>query len=238
VALALGAVLARALTPTAGGVAAVFGIVIVVLVGFAFLALLILFVVASVMATRYRFEEKQRRNVQEGQHGERGVSNVLAHILIPTALALATVLPDHPLSLPAAGVLYTGALAFGAADTFGSEFGVLAGGARSILTLQPVTPGTNGGVSATGEIWALAGAVTTAVVGFGLLALFATPAVAPGRFVTLVAFAGFVGCQVDSVLGETLENRGFLTKGTTNLFGMLAAVGIAAAGLALTGGFA
>ena len=150
VALALAATLARALTPAAGIVAAVFGAVIVVAAGYAFLALLILFVVASVLATRYRFSEKKARQVQEGKSGERGVSNVIAHILIPTGLALAVVHNPPLVPVPAIAVLYASALAFGAADTFGSEFGVLAGKARSILTLRPVTPGTNGGVSSDG----------------------------------------------------------------------------------------
>jgi uncharacterized protein (TIGR00297 family) len=236
IALALGAVLARALTPAAGAVAAVFGITIVVLVGFAFLALLILFVVASVTATRYRFAEKERRHVQEGRHGERGVSNVLAHILLPTAIAVLAGVPTPVIPLSTATVLYASALAFGAADTFGSEFGVLAGTARSILTLRPVAPGTNGGVSTRGEGWAAVGALTTALVGLALFIVTATPTVAPARLVAIVAAAGFLGCQADSVLGETLENRGFLTKGSTNFLGMLAAVAIAAGLLAATGG--
>jgi len=229
VALALGATLARALTPAAGVVASVFGSIIVVFAGYAFLALLILFVVASVLATRYRFEEKQQRNVQEGVHGERGISNVVAHIVIPTGLALAAGWNPPVLPLPTVAVLYAAALAFGASDTFGSEFGVLAGHARSILTARPVPPGTNGGVSATGTLWAGIGAVTTGLVGYALYLLFGT-ATPPGAVIVgVAAAAGFLGCQIDSVLGETLENRGFLTKHSTNLFGMLSAVVIAGA---------
>jgi uncharacterized protein (TIGR00297 family) len=229
VALALGATLARALTPAAGVVAAVFGAVIVVSAGYAYLALLILFVVASVLATRYRFAEKKAREVQEGTQGERGISNVIAHILIPTAIALAVGWNPPAVLFPTAAVLYASALAFGAADTFGSELGVLAGKARSILTLRPVTPGTNGGISATGEFWAAIGAVTTGIVGWGLFLLFSSPAPPGALLVGVVGVAGFLGCQVDSVLGETLENRHFLTKGSTNFLGMLSSVGIAAA---------
>ena len=47
-------------------------------------------------------------------------------------------------------------------------------------------------------------------------------------FLAAVVVAGFLGCQVDSVLGETLENRGYLSKGSTNFLGMLGAVAIAA----------
>ncbi len=228
VALALGAALARALTPAAAVVAAAFGAIIVVFVGFAFLALLILFVVASVLATRYRFEVKEQRHVQEGQHGERGIANVMAHILVPTALALAAGLSPPLLPLRATTVLFASALAFGASDTFGSEFGVLAGTARSILTGRPVPAGTNGGVSANGEFWAAVGAVTTGVVGYGLYLLFGTPTPAGVVVVGVSALAGFLACQVDSVLGETLENRGWLTKHSTNFLGMVSAVLIAA----------
>jgi uncharacterized protein (TIGR00297 family) len=235
VALALGATLARALTPVAAGVAAVFGSIIVVFVGFAFLALLILFVIASVLATRYHISEKKRRKVQEGKAGERGISNVVAHIIIPTGLALAAGASPPLLSLPTTAVLYAAALAFGASDTFGSELGVLAGHARSILTARPVEPGTNGGVSAAGELWAAFGAGTTGLLGYGLYRLFGT-ATPPGAvLVVVVTVAGFLGCQIDSVLGETLENRGILTKHSTNFLGMLSSVAIAAGLLSALG---
>jgi uncharacterized protein (TIGR00297 family) len=233
--LALGVVLTRALTPLAGAVAAVFGVVIVVFAGFPFLALVILFVGASVLATRYRFEEKRRQNLQEGRSGERGVSNVVAHIIIPTGLAVAGGL-SSPLIPPAAtALLFASALAFGAADTFASEFGVLTGHARSILTGREVPPGTNGGISLNGEVFALAASATTAFAGLGLFLAFGAPVPNPILFVPLVTAAGFLACQVDSVLGEALENRGILTKGSTNFLGMLAAVVFAGAVLFLAG---
>jgi uncharacterized protein (TIGR00297 family) len=233
VALAAASVAGRALTPTAGAVAAVFGVAIVALAGFPFLTLLILFVVTTTLATRYRFEEKRRRSLQEGTAGERGVSNVLAHILIPTGLATAAGFAGSQLALFA--TLYASALAFGASDTLASEFGVLTGRARSILTLRPVEPGTNGGVSAAGEMFALAGSLVTAVVGFTIFRLFGTPVGPPAVFFVVVGVAGFVGCQVDSILGEALENRGWLTKGSTNFVGMLATVALAFGFLTLAG---
>jgi uncharacterized protein (TIGR00297 family) len=228
-ALALAAVYSGALTRIAGAVALLFGSVIVIVGGFPFLALLILFVVASTLATRYGFEEKRKRNLHEGTQGERGVSNVVAHIVIPTGLVLTSLAVPALLSEGGLAVLYSAALAFGAADTFASEFGVLAGKARSILTGRPVSPGTNGGVSAIGELWALAGALTTAIVALALFAIFSSPRVPVGVFLLAVSGAGFVGCQVDSVLGETLENPGLLTKGSTNFFGMLSSVAVASA---------
>ncbi|HTS33152.1 MAG TPA: DUF92 domain-containing protein [Thermoplasmata archaeon] len=233
VALALGAIFARALTPTAGAVAAAFGIVIVVTVGYPFLILLILFVVASVLATQYRIDEKSKKHLQEGAVGERGVSNVLAHIIVPTGLAVAMF--ASPSFFSAGAVLYASALAFGASDTFASELGVLAGRARSILTLRPVPPGTNGGVSLAGHLWGFLGALTTGVLSALLFWAFGTVTVSPLVVVGVATAAGFLACQVDSVLGETLENRGYLTKGTTNLAAMLASVALAAGFLELGG---
>jgi uncharacterized protein (TIGR00297 family) len=229
IALALVAVLTGALTPAAGLVAAVFGSVIVTLGGFPFLALLVLFVIASVLATRYGFEEKQSQSLQEGRHGERGVPNVLSHIVVPTALVTVPLLAPRLLGVTELGFLYTSALAFGASDTFASEFGVLSGHARTLLSRKEVPPGTNGGISLAGELWALVGALTTAVVGAGIFFAFRTPLLNPIWSVGAVTLVGFVGCQVDSVLGETLENRGWLTKGGTNFLAMTVAVLLAAA---------
>jgi uncharacterized protein (TIGR00297 family) len=233
--LAFGAVFGRALTPFAGTVAALFGIVIVLFAGFPYLALLVLFVAASALATRYHFDDKKRQALQEGRSGERGVSNVVAHIVLPTAVALAGGVNPPLLSSSATPLLFASALAFGASDTFASEFGVLAGKAKSILTGRPVAPGTNGGVSRLGQEFAIVGAVTTAVVGLLLFWAFRTPLPDPVLFAVTVAGAGFAGCQVDSVLGELLENRGYLSKGSTNFLGMLSAVVMAAVVLSLVG---
>jgi uncharacterized protein (TIGR00297 family) len=221
------AVRTRALTPGAGVVAAAFGSVIVILGGFGYLSLLVLFVFASVAATRYGFEQKERRHVQEGRAGERGIANVVAHIVLPTALVVA-ILPLSWIGSPPTTIpfLYVAALAFGTSDTFASEFGVLSGRARSLLTGKAVESGTNGGVSWIGTAWAVVGAGATAFAGWALLAIFSTPE--PGVAFVFPAglVAGFLGCQVDSVLGELLENRGYLSKGSTNFLGMLSSIGI------------
>ena len=233
--LAVGAVVGRALTPLGAVVAAVFGIVIVLFAGFPYLALLVLFVAASALATRYRFDEKKRQKLQEGRLGERGVSNVVAHIVIPTGIAVAGGVVPPALPANSTALLFASALAFGASDTFASEFGVLAGHAKSILSRQSVTPGTNGGVSSTGQLFALVGAGTTAVVGLLLFWAFHTSLPNVVLFVLTVALVGFTGCQVDSVLGELYENDGRLSKGATNFLGMLSAVALAALVLFLAG---
>ena len=42
----------------------------------------------------------------------------------------------------------------------------------------------------------------------------------------IVAGLGFLGCQIDSVLGAVFENRGFLTKGSVNALSIIAGVAL------------
>ena len=35
-------------------------------------------------------------------------------------------------------------------------------------------------------------------------------------YAMIAALIGWIGCQIDSLLGALLENRGFMTKGTVN----------------------
>jgi uncharacterized membrane protein len=42
----------------------------------------------------------------------------------------------------------------------------------------------------------------------------------------VVAGLGFLGCQIDSVLGAVLENRGLLNKGSVNALSIIAGVAL------------
>lgn len=224
VVLAVASVYANVLTRTAGVVAAAFGIVIVVVGGPPYLGMLILFVLGGSLATRYGWDEKKARRLAEGTKGERGVQNVLAHILVP--LGLVVLLP-WGVATPYPGLIsfaYVAAMASGMSDTLASEFGVLSKKAYSILTAKPVTAGVNGGVSVAGELWAFIGSMVTVSVGAALFFAFGGLSILPSSvelwFVGGTVL-GFAGCQIDSLLGATLENRGYLGKGSVNLLAML-----------------
>ncbi|MDE1820412.1 MAG: DUF92 domain-containing protein [Euryarchaeota archaeon] len=232
-ALSVSAIRAKVLTPAAAAVAGVFGIVIVLVGGPPYLAMLILFVLGGTLATRYGWEEKKARKVAEGKAGERGVRNVLSHIVVPMALVLLLPLRLAGGSQGLISFVYVAALACGTADTFASEFGVLSGKAVNILGGGPVKAGTNGGVSVPGELWALVGSLVTIAAGAGIFFAFG----GLGALTTSVplwfaggTFLGFLGCQIDSVLGATLENRGLIGKGAVNFLAMLA-TGLLAAGI-------
>lgn len=167
-------------------------------------------------ATRYRYHEKVKRGLQEGDEGERKTANVLYNGVVPLVLAIS--IPWVPWDRPVAAVLYLSAIAVVASDTLASEIGSLAD--RTVLITKPwrtVPPGTDGGVSGVGQVAALAGGAVVGVV--GAIAMTEIPVTPVG--VAVPAVAGFLGCQVDSVLGATVESREVVNKGEVNMISTL-----------------
>ena len=206
-----------------GSVAAfVVGLLIGVFGDVTWLFLVLFFLLSSFVATRYRFALKEALGVQEGRRGERGSSNVLANGIAPVAVAALSSLTTgraHDLS----GLVYVSVLAVAGADTLASEIGILSPNAYLISNGQKVTPGTDGAISLLGQVCALAAAVYTAFVGWLVLGVLAplvgtTPTIPANSLLILIpAAVGFLGCQIDSVLGATLERKGIIGKRSVNL---------------------
>ena len=95
--------------------------------------------------------------------------------------------------------LFLAALAAVNADTWATELGRLSGQTpRSLRDGKPVTSGTSGAVSFVGTLAALAGAVVIPLVVCTLWPLN------PAQF-ACVAWAGFLGSLIDSLLGAGLQ---------------------------------
>ena len=111
-------------------------------------------------------------------------------------------------------------------DTLASEIGSLDMRTRSILNLKAVPPGTNGGMSPTGTVAALAGAAIIALFSVALSSTAGdqTPAL---MLFTIVAVIGWLGCQIDSLLGALLENQGYIGKHTVNLLATMSGATLA-----------
>ena len=184
------------------------------------LMLLLSFLVSSHFATKYRFEEKAAKGMSESGDGSRGWTNVVANGGMPGLVVLVAFLLDaHHSGL----WVFAAAVAVATSDTWASEFGCLDDRVRMIATMKRCEPGLNGGVSPKGQFAAFGGAALIAVLALCVaLATGGDPLMSNGRGPLVVLFAGFLGCQLDSVLGAVLENRGLMTKGTVNAASILA----------------
>ena len=181
---------------------------------------MLIFAIASFIVTRMWFSYKKNMQEQEGKHGERGVSNVFYAGLIGVIIAVVSAFSN---SLHLSGVhffeLFAVSFAVITSDTFASEVGVIDSNVRLITNMQKVSPGTNGGISLTGTVASIIGALIIGV-SFSLLA-YEHFILYKVLFITAM---GFLGNLVDSLLGATLERAGRLTKGTVNLYSSLFAV--------------
>ncbi len=79
-----------------------------------------------------------------------------------------------------------------------------------ITTFSRVPAGTNGGVTILGETVAAAGAFIISVIAF-LLGVIPLPLVVVGTA------AGFIGTNIDSLVGALIENKGVFGNAGTNL---------------------
>lgn len=212
---------------TVDGTIAAFGVgmIIGVFGDVMWLLLLLFFLVSSFAATRYRFALKEAMGVQEGLRGERRAGNVLANGLAPAVIAVLG-FPGLGIGIldgPTSGLLFVSALSVAGADTLASEIGVLSRRVRLITNFKPVKPGTDGGVSLLGQGVAIGAAVYTGLSGYLVLGPLSAWAGLPVSFpadpvfLVIPAVVGFLGCQIDSVFGATLERRGILDKRTNNL---------------------
>ena len=179
------------------------------------LLLLLCFLLSSHIATKWRFEEKTERGLNESADGHRGWINVAANGGMPALVALLTFVVDDWES----GLwMFAAAVAVATSDTWASEIGCLDHRVRMITTLKPCEAGVNGGFSPNGQLAAAAGGLligASALV--ASLVMFSTSISDQIVIAGIVAGLGFLGCQIDSILGAVLENRGFLTKGSVTV---------------------
>ena len=204
--------------------AAILGFFVGCLGHWTWLLLLLCFLLSSHIATKWRFEEKTERGLNESSDGHRGWINVAANGGMPALVALLTfLLEDWESGL----WMFAAAVAVATSDTWASEIGCLDHRVRMITTLKPYEAGVNGGFSPNGQLAAAAGGLLIGVSALvASLVMFSATISDQFMLASIVAGLGFLGCQIDSVLGAVLENRGFLTKGSVNALSIIAGVAL------------
>lgn len=181
----------------------IMGIVIIFSAGTNWLLLIILFLVMSLLATKY--SKKYKMSLGEFE-GRRTSKNVISNGVVACFMAA-----FGGYYLPFVGG-FIGAIATATSDTLASEIGVLDQNPRLITTFQKVNPGTNGAVSVLGTAVGIAGA---AVIGIAAYFLGIMPNALSAILVSIIS--GTVGCFMDSILGALFENQGWITNEHVNL---------------------
>lgn len=192
----------------------IMGVVIIFSAGTNWLLLIILFLIMSLVATRY--SKKYKRSLGQFE-GRRTSKNVISNGVVACFMAA---FGGYYLPFVAG---FIGAIATATADTLASEIGVLDPNPRLITTFQKVDPGTNGAVSTLGTAVGIFGAAIIGIASY-FLGIMSNPLIA----ITVAIISGTVGCFMDSILGALFENRGLITNEHVNLFATIvgALVGI------------
>jgi len=192
--------------------------------------------VLTSIATRVGRTGKERLGLAELRQG-RAASQVAANLGIAALVSSEVVLswiidsgwfgPHGIASIPIFAPMLA-ALAEAAADTVSSEIGQVFGGRPFLITtLRRVDAGTDGGISLAGTFAGILAAAIVAVL--GAFTIF------PGGLsMALIAFAGGVfGLFFDSLLGATIEQRGWLDNDLVNFLSTASAAAFALLVMAL-----
>lgn len=195
------------------------GLTVSLLGHWTWLVVLFVFLVIGSVATKWRIDEKRALSLEEANEGLRGWRNVLANGGAVSIVAIYNYLSPGEEWIYFAAV---SSISVALSDTLASEIGSLDIRTRSITTLQSVPAGTNGGMSPTGTIAAFLGALTIAFV--GVLLSPNDLSISNNHLLILLTVIGWLGCQVDSLLGALLENRGYLGKHSVNFLATFSGV--------------
>jgi uncharacterized protein (TIGR00297 family) len=206
--LSIGAVysvVARKLT----GLAAVTGVLLALCVyagaGFTGIAMMAFFFLSGSAATSWKLKWKQEKGLAENEKGTRTAMQVVANAGVPALVGLLGFMP----------VMIAGAFAAATADTLSSELGNIYGKRYyNILSFKKDQRGLNGVVSLEGTLCGLAGSV--------LIAFIYAVAFGGGfRVVMIITLAGTIGNLFDSLLGATVERKGWLGNNGVNFLNTL-----------------
>ena len=196
------------------------GVLIIVFSDIRWFVILLAFFILGGVFTRYKYGYKQSLGIAQAEGGARGYRNVFGNGLVALILAVAEGVFGYHIFM----IGYLGAIATATGDTLASEIGETSKTQpRVITTFKKVPAGTSGAISLLGEL--------AAIVGSAVIGILATLLGMAGLHVAAITIlGGFIGTNIDSLLGATLENRGYLTNSSVNLFAT-AAGAIVSAGL-------
>ena len=158
--------------------------------------LIFMFFFLSGAATKYKYDKKKKKGVAQEKKGARGYLNVFGNGLVALSLAVLEGIVGGKVFF----IGYVASVATATADTAGGEIGRLSKkNPRLITNLKEVPTGTEGAVSLLGEaaefLMALFIGIVAFIMGYGY------------DIIIIAASAGFIGANIDSIIGATLETK-------------------------------
>ena len=192
--------------------------------GFNGLGLLMVFFVAGTMASQWKMPEKIRLGLAQDNKGTRTVRNAVANGGMAALFGLlAWAFPDNRDFFHA---VLAATLASATGDTLSSELGNVYGRHFvNIVTGKRAQRGLDGVISLEGTLLGAAGSLLIAL-GYAWGTQLWIPAI-------WVAVAGICGNTADSVLGATIQRRGYLTNDAVNFANTVVASLVMMGGLML-----
>lgn len=202
--------------------ATLIGVLIIAFSNIYWFILLLTFFILGGMFTKYKYKLKESMGIAEGKGGVRTYENVFSNST--AALILAIAYGIYPQYSELIIFAYLGTVATAAGDTLASEIGTTAQQQpRMITTLKPVQTGVDGGVTLLGEL--------SSIGGSAIIAIFAIMFAMVDNFyaaLVITVAGGFLGTNIDSLLGATLQSRGLLTNSGVNFVATFAGAIISA----------
>lgn len=190
--------------------ATLIGVLIIVFTNVWWIFLLLTFFILGGASTKYKYRFKKSIGLAQSKGGVRNYDNVFSNST--AALVLAVAHGIYPQFGPFLTYAYLGTIATATGDTLASEIGTTSRiKPRMITTLKIVEPGIDGGVTPIGQFVAIIGPMAIGI----LAALFGIVDNIP-LAILITTIGGFLGTNLDSLLGATLQNRGVITNSGVN----------------------
>lgn len=172
-----------------------------------YIVMIFYFLVGSAV-TKVGLAQKEAAGIAEKRSGARGPENVWGSALTAALCALGVVVFSWLNgAAPGKGIVallllaYVASISTKLADTCSSEIGKAYGQRTFLITnLQPVPRGTEGAVSLEGTLAGIVASIAMALVGWSVGLI--TP-----LGVGICTLAAFVGTNLESVIGATLQTR-------------------------------
>ncbi|TSJ42940.1 DUF92 domain-containing protein [Mucilaginibacter corticis] len=208
---------AKKLTLAGAATGAVVGLLMYKSAGLMGLMILAAFFISAIWATKWQVAKKAAIGAAEENKGRRTAGQVLANGCVAALLGAATWL--FPENIAVIKLMIAGSFAAATADTLSSELGIVYGrNFFNILTFKKDQRGLDGVISFEGTLIGVAGASLIALV----YSLFMGWSIS---FLWII-LAGFTGNVVDSILGASLERKGWIGNNVVNFLNTAVGAGV------------